>query len=121
MSIYVLQRQIFSPKQWGVPARLPPSSLARENLTRTFNCTPGGLRQILNFLGASRDELEDSAIEEILRFYSKDKHRLKPFVDDSNEKQSFASVALRRAVNRWSMEAFEQLATVATRHLHARI
>ena len=39
MSIYVLQREIFSPKHWGDPARLPPCSLARQNLTRTFNCT----------------------------------------------------------------------------------
>jgi hypothetical protein len=28
MSIYVLRTEIFSPKHWGVPARLPPSSLA---------------------------------------------------------------------------------------------
>jgi hypothetical protein len=41
MSIYVLRREIFSPKHWGVPARLPPFQPgSRQNLTRTFNCTP---------------------------------------------------------------------------------
>lgn len=72
-----------------------------------------GLRQILTFLGVSRDELEGSKIEEVLGFYSKDKDRLKPFTNDSDEKQSSASVALRRAVDEWSAGAFECLDAIA--------
>ena len=73
-----------------------------------------GLRQILMFFGVSRDELEDSKIEEVLSFYSKDEDRLRPFIEDSDEKQSSASVALRLAVDKWATGAFEYLAAVAT-------
>jgi hypothetical protein len=73
-----------------------------------------GLRQILDFFGVSRDELQDSSINRVLRVYSKDKVRLRPFFDDSEEKQSSASVTLRQAVDRWAMGAFARLNGMTT-------
>ena len=49
-------------------------------------------------------------MDTVLRVYSKDKSRLKPFLDDSGEKQSSASVALRQAVDRWAKGSFARLA-----------
>jgi hypothetical protein len=69
-----------------------------------------GLRQILDFLGVSEPELKESSIERVLRVYSKDPSRLRPFFDDSAEKQSSASVALRRAIDTWTTESFGRLA-----------
>jgi hypothetical protein len=68
-----------------------------------------GLRQILEFFGISRHELEDSTIDAVLRVYSTDKNRLRPFFHDSEEKQSSASVTLRQAVDRWAKGDFERL------------
>ena len=73
-----------------------------------------GLRQILKFFGVSRHELENSGIEGVLRVYSKDKDRLRPFFDDSDEKQSSASVTLRQAVDRWAMGDFARLTQMTT-------
>jgi hypothetical protein len=68
-----------------------------------------GLRQILDFLGINRHELQDSSIDRVLRVYSKDRDGRTLFVDDSEEKQSEASLTLRRAVDRWANNAFAGL------------
>jgi hypothetical protein len=72
-----------------------------------------GLRQILDFFGVSRHELEDSTIDGVLRVYSKGKDCLRPFFDDSEEKQSSASVTLRQAVDRWAKGDFTRLTGMA--------
>jgi hypothetical protein len=79
------------------------------------NLNADGLRQILNFLGVKRDEFQDSSIDSILGVYAKDKHGRTAFFDDSEEKQSSASVALRQAVDQWAKVAFERLAKTQRR------
>jgi len=39
MFIYVLPKEMSSPNTGGTHKITSPGSLARENLTRTFNCT----------------------------------------------------------------------------------
>lgn len=74
-----------------------------------------GIRQILDFFGVNRNEWEVSSIDRVLRVYSKDKHGLELFFDDSEEKQLSASPALRRAVNRWANGALAALSAMNTK------
>jgi hypothetical protein len=55
MFIYVLPKEMSSPNTGGTHKITSPGSLARENLTRTFNCTPHVLRHYLPFLTMSSD------------------------------------------------------------------
>ena len=46
MFIYVLPKEMSSPNTGGTHKITSPGSLARENLTRTFNCTPQAEEQL---------------------------------------------------------------------------